>query len=188
MQKKQQNQKQKIAASKGCRITWQPTSWARLEVGDHQLFAIRTTWNTKQIRKSIGNILYCKYYIICYTSYPFIEPVLSNYPWSHFSWDSFSGIWRAAVIKISLILFRKTDDGSGSTTRFTITLEKADACLPLILQNQEDFWRTKNIHKNGYYPQNANSTIATHIRQANENPSVSFPNPADFKFLLFHNC
>ena len=78
MQKKQQNQKQKIAASKGCRITWQPTLWARLEVGDHQLFAILTTWNTKQIRKSIGNILYCKYYIICYASYPFIEPVLSS--------------------------------------------------------------------------------------------------------------
>ena len=145
MQKKQQNQKQKIAASKGCRITWQPTFWARLEVGDHQLFAIRTTWNTKQIRKSIGNILYCKYYIISYASYPGIPlywtGLIKNI-WSHFSWDFFSGIWRATVIKISLILFRKTDDGSGSTTRFTITLEKADACLPLILQNQEDFWRT----------------------------------------------
>lgn len=33
----------------------------------------------------------------------------------------------------------KTDDGSGSTTRFEIKLEKADACLPLIVQHQEDF-------------------------------------------------
>ena len=98
MQKKQQNQKQKIAASKDCRITWQPISEARLEHGDHQLFAILTTWNTKQIQRNTGSILYCKYYIIFYTFHPFYWTGLIRF-WSHFSWDFFSGIWRATVIK-----------------------------------------------------------------------------------------
>ena len=117
----------------------------------------------------------------------FIGPVLSD-SGPIFLETFFFGIWRATVIKISSILFRKTDDGSGSTTRFTITLEKADACLPLIVQNQEDFWMDQKIHKmDQKYPRNANLTIvpATRSWQANENPSVSFPIPADFKNCFY---
>ena len=76
MQRKQQRQKQRIAASKDCQITWQPTLSVKLEDGNHQLFAILTTWNTKQIQRNIGKILSCKcnYIIFLHLS----GPILSN--------------------------------------------------------------------------------------------------------------
>ena len=134
MQIKRQKQRQKIAASKDYPITWQQTLWLKWEDGNHQLFATRITWNIKQIQRNIVKRSFCKYSDLS-RILVFLSPssLLTL-------WDFFSGEFDVRdFIKSHRFFFRKSDDGSGSTTRFAITLEKADACLPLIVQNQEDF-------------------------------------------------